>query len=133
MVAEELGAFLCDYIDSYEALDVLLLLRRERTAWTAEALCTRLRTRAPLIDDALATLVRAQLVNAAVQDMPPSYTYADENLARDAIVDALESAYRDEPTQIMQLMSTNAIERLRTSAIRGFADAFIVRKERDRG
>jgi hypothetical protein len=133
MVAEELGAFLCDYIDSYEALDVLLLLRRERTAWTAEALCTRLRTRAPLIDDALAALVRAHLVNAAVEDMPPSYTYADANPTRDAIVAALECAYRDEPIQIMRLMSTNAIERLRTSAIRGFADAFIVRKERDRG
>ena len=133
MVTEELGAFLRDHIDSYEALDVLLLLRRERTAWTAEALCARLRTRAPLIDDALATLVRAHLVSAAVEHMEPSYSYADTNLARDAIVGALECAYREEPIEIMRLMSTNAIERLRTSAIRGFADAFIVRKGKDRG
>ena len=46
---------------------------------------------------------------------------------------SLERAYRDEPIQIMQLMSTNAIDRLRTSTIRAFADAFVVGKDRNRG
>lgn len=133
MVDEELRAFLRDYIDSFESLEILLLLRRERTAFTAEELCRRLKTRAPLIDDALASLVRGRLVNATEQNLPTSYTYADENLARDAIIASLERAYRDEPIQVMQLMSTNAIERLRSSAIRAFADAFIFRKDKGRG
>lgn len=132
MVDEAVRAFLRDCIDSFESLEALLLLRRERTACTAEDLCRYLKTRAPLIDDALASLVRAGLVNTD-QRAPTSYTYADEDLARDAIVGSLELVYRDEPIQIMRLMSANAIERLRTSTIRAFADAFVVRKDKRRG
>jgi hypothetical protein len=130
MVDEAVRAFLRDYIDSFESLEVLLLLRRERTACTAEELCRRLKTRAPLIDDALSSLVCARLVNT---DVLARHTYADEDPARDGIVDSLEGAYRDEPIKIMQLMTTNAIERLRTSTIRAFADAFVVRKDKGRG
>jgi predicted transcriptional regulator len=132
MVGEAVRVFLHDYIDSFESLEVLLLLRRERTGCTAEELCRRLKTRAPLIDDALASLVRTHLVNTE-QTTLTLYTYADEDSARDAIVESLESIYRDEPIQIMRLMSTNAIERLRTSTIRAFADAFVVRKDKGRG
>lgn len=132
MVGEAVRGFLRDYIDSFESLEVLLLLRRERTACTAEELCRRLKTRAPLIDDALTSLVRTRLVNTD-QNVLTLYTYADEDSARDAIVGSLERIYRDEPIQIIQLMSTNAIERLRTSTIRAFADAFVVRKDKDSG
>jgi hypothetical protein len=132
MVGEAIRAFLRDYIDSFESLEILLLLRRERTACTAEELYRRLKARAPLIDDALASLVRARLVNTD-QNVPTSYRYADEDSARDSIVGSLERLYRDETIQIMQLMSTNAIERLRTSTIRAFADAFVMRKDKDRG
>lgn len=131
-VGDAASAFLRDHIDSFESLEILLLLRRERTPYTAEELSRRLKTRAPLIDDALASLVRARLVNAD-QNVLTLYTYADEDSARDAIVGSLDRIYRDEPIQIMRLMSTNAIERLRTSTIRAFADAFIVRKHKDRG
>jgi hypothetical protein len=131
VVDEAVRSFLRDYIDSFESLEILLLLRRERTACTAEELCRRVKTRAPLIDDALASLVRAGLVNTD-QDVL-TYKYADEDPARDAIAGSLERVYRDEPIQIMQLMSTNAIERLRTSTIRAFADAFVVRKDKGRG
>jgi predicted transcriptional regulator len=133
MIPEEVRTFLRDYIDSYEGLEVLLLLRRVRTAWTTEALCARLKTSATLIDRTLATLVRARLVNSANQNVPTSYTYAEEDETRDAILCALDRAYREEPIEVIQLMSTNAIERLRTGAIRAFADAFILRKDKDRG
>jgi hypothetical protein len=93
----------------------------------------RLKTRPPLIDDALASLVRARLVNTSDQGVRTLYTYTDRDSARDVIVGSLERVYRDEPIQIMQLMSTNAIERLRTSTIRAFADAFVVRKDKGRG
>lgn len=132
MVGEAIRAFLRDYIDSFESLEILLLLRRERTACTADELCRRLETRTPMIDDALVSLVRARLINAD-QSVLTLYTYADKDPARDAIVGSLERIYRDEPIQIMQLMSTNAIERLRTSTIRAFADAFVVRKDKGRG
>lgn len=133
MVSDEVRVFLRDYIDSYECLEVLLLLRRERTAWTTEALCTRLKTHAPLIDDALASLVRSKLVSAGGQNMLTSYRYVVEDCAKDAIVGSLERAYRDEPATIMRLMSTQAIERLRNGALRAFADSFILRRDKGRG
>jgi hypothetical protein len=133
VVGEDVRALLRDYIDSFECLEVLLLLHRERVAWTAAELSARLNIREPVLDDALASLVRARLVNATQQNGPTSYKYAHEHLVQDAVVGLLERAYRDEPIPIMQLMSTNAMERLRTSTIRAFADAFVVRKDKDRG
>ncbi|HEX5461675.1 MAG TPA: hypothetical protein VFX20_17060 [Steroidobacteraceae bacterium] len=133
MVSDEVRAFLRDYIDSFESLEVLLLLRRERAAWTAEQLCTRLETHASLIDDALVPLVRAHLVQTTDQDLLTLYAYADEDPGRDVIVASLDRTYRDEPIQIMQVMSTHAIERLRTRTIRAFADAFVVRRGKGRG
>ena len=133
MVSDEVRAFLRDNIDSFESLELLLLLRRERTAWTAEELCRRLGTRAALIDDALASLGRARLVKTFDCDALALYSYADADSARDAVVGSLERAYRDESMEVMRLMSTYAIERLRTGALRAFADAFVFRKGRGRG
>jgi hypothetical protein len=109
------------------------LLYRERTAWTADELCRRFKIRAPVIDDALASLVRAKLVNTTEHNVLTSYRYADEDPVRHALVASLEQIYSDEPIQVMQLMSANAIERLRSGAIRAFADAFVFRKDKDRG
>lgn len=133
MVCEAIRDFLRDCIDSFESLEVLLLLYRERTAWTADELCRRFKIRAPVIDDALASLVRARLVSTTQQNVLTSYKYADEDLVRDALVASLERTYRDEPIQVMQLMSANAIERLRSGAIRAFADAFVFRNDKGRG
>lgn len=133
MLDQTVRAFLRDYIDSFESLEILLLLHRERTAWTADELCRHFKIRAPVIDDALASLVRAGLVSTTDQNVLTSYRYAHEDLVRDALVASLERTYRDEPTQIMQLMSAQAIERLRNGAIRAFADAFVFRKDKGRG
>lgn len=133
MVDDDVSALLRDHIDSFECLEVLLLLRRERAARTAEELSACLNMRAPLLDDALASLVRGRLVNTTHRSSPTLYEYAHERLDQDNVVGSLERAYREEPIEIMRLMSTNAIERLRTSTIRAFADAFVVRKDKDRG
>ena len=58
--------------------------------YTAEELCMRLDIRAPLLDDALASLVRARLVNPTDHSGLTSYAYADEHLVQDAIVGLLE-------------------------------------------
>lgn len=133
MVDEAVRAFLRDYVDSFESLEVLLLLHRERTARTADELGRHFKIRAPVIDDALASLVRAGLVNTPERSVLTAYRYADEDLVRDALIALLERTYRDEPIKIMQLMSANAIERLRNGAIRAFADAFVFRKDKGRG
>lgn len=47
MLSEEMCAFLRHNVDSFESLEVLLLLYRERTAWTAGELCRRFKVRPP--------------------------------------------------------------------------------------
>jgi len=50
-----------------------------------------------------------------------------ETLAR------LVEVYEEQPIEIIKLMSTNAIERVRTAALRAFADAFVLHKGKDNG
>jgi hypothetical protein len=51
-----------------------------------------------------------------------------------AVNDAARFAYTQNPARVLRLLSANAIERVRTSAVHAFADAFVLRKQdRDRG
>ena len=50
-----------------------------------------------------------------------------ETLAR------LVEVYEEQPIEIIKLMSANAIERVRTAALRAFADAFVLHKGKDNG
>lgn len=120
--------FLREYIDSYEALELLLLMQRERAAWTADALPTRLRVPIHLIDECLESFVRDGLVNLQSRDSTESYTYACSESTFGSAVCSLKRLYHLDPVQIMQLMSVNAVERMRTDALRAFTNAFIPRK-----
>jgi hypothetical protein len=123
-----------DHIESYEQLELLLLMRSERgAAWTEETLTARLHLAASLVAAALDGLKSAGFVQAQVQGGARHYTYLSQSDEVEATVDRLAAAYREYPIPIIKLMSANAIERLRTSALRTFADAFILRKDKDRG
>ena len=126
---EDVRALLHEHIESYEQLEVLLLLRRERyEQWTGEALAARLRVRAELIDTALAGLEASGLVELAGA-APARFAYRPASSGLDAAVGRLEREYAERPILVIQLMSTNAIERLRTAALHTFADAFVLKKK----
>jgi len=131
---DDVRALLHEHIDSYEQLEILLLLRRERhEQWTGERLAARLRVRAELIEPALAGLKTGGLVEA-VGVAPTRFTYHPATAELDASVGRLEQEYAQRPILVIQLMSANAIDRLRTAALHTFADAFILKKkDNDRG
>lgn len=133
-LTEDVRALLHEHIESYEQLETLLLLRRERyEEWTGEGLASRLRVRAELIDTALAGLEAGGLIQA-IRASPTQFVYRPASPGLDAAVGRLERAYAERPILVIQLMSANAIERLRTAALHTFADAFVLkRKDRDRG
>lgn len=133
-LAEDVRALLHEHIESYEQLELLLLLRRERhEQWTVETLAARLRVRAELIDTALAALKTSGLVEATGA-APTRFAYRPASAGLDAAVRRLEREYTERPILIIQLMSTHAIERLRTAALHTFADAFVLKKkDKDRG
>jgi hypothetical protein len=131
---EDVRALLHEHIESYEQLETLLLLRRERYEhWTSDALAARLRLRPEHIEPALAGLAASGLVQAD-GGAPRRFAYRPASSGLDAAAGGLEREYTERPILIIQLMSANAIERLRTAALHTFADAFVLNKKgKDRG
>lgn len=130
----DLDDFLRRDIDSYEHLVILLLLRRERSrALSQEELAQALGIAAGLVDSAVVSLGERGLLGVAPDAAAPRYRYAASG-ASDALVERLGQEFSHNPARLMRLLSAHAIERVRISAIRAFADSFVLRKkDPDRG
>jgi len=124
-----------EHIESYEQLEVLLLLRRERyEEWTVTGLAVRLQVREELVGLALEGLRAAGLVAITGAAAAPRFAYRPVSSSLDAAASRLDREYAERPIKIIQLMSANAIERVRTAALHRFADAFVLKKnDKDRG
>jgi len=133
-VPEDVRLFLRDHIESYEQLELLLLLRNERdVSWTAETLSTRVRMPSSLVSAALSELHAAGFVAVSSEGGEERHRYLLLPGELEATICKLAQVYREQPIEIVKLMSANAIERVRTAALRTFADAFILRKDKTRG
>jgi len=131
---EEVQRLLRAHVPTYEHLAVLLLLYRERgRMWSIQELGQALRIASKLMDCALADLIRAGLVQIASHEPEPQYRYGAAQSV-DAAVALLAREYSDNPVGVVKFLSAGAIQRLRTSALRAFSDAFVITKrERDDG
>jgi hypothetical protein len=124
MISDDVKSLLRDCIESFEQLEVLLLLHgTPDQTWAPDAVTTasRLNLSEEAVADALAHLRRWKLVEGEAR----LYRYSPANRL-DATVRALATAYEDDRLEVMRLMNQNALERVRTSALRAFADAFFV-------
>lgn len=127
---DDVRALLCEHVESYEQLETLLLLRRERyEEWTVESLAARLHVRVELVETALAHLETSGLV-VSTGAAPARFAYRPTSSGLDAAAGRLEREYAERPILIIQLMSANSIERLRTAALHTFADAFVLKKDK---
>jgi len=133
-LSPEIESFLEAVIDSFEHLALLLLMRRERNrAWSPAEAAQALGIHAEGVHSAMASLAKRQLVQVVQDDSSPRYVYAASG-ASDALVERLGVEYSQNPARLMRLLSAHAIQRVRTSAIRAFADSFILKKkDPDRG
>jgi hypothetical protein len=139
-VTEESGlpgdvqAFLRLRIETYEQLELLRLLHREPAKhWSATELGEQLRISPELAEAAAQALQAAGLADRSSTAPVIHYNYYQADPLTNATVDRVLELYRDQPLQILKLMSSNAIERVRTAALRTFADAFVLKKDPDRG
>jgi DNA-binding MarR family transcriptional regulator len=123
-----------EYIESYEQLEVLLALYAEPSrALTAKSLGVRLRMPTSTVSEALAVLCNRNLVERQKPDegaecfqLRPQ-PIVNQTLAR------LAALYSSHAVEIIRLMSAHSIERIRTAALRSFADAFLFRKDKNNG
>jgi predicted transcriptional regulator len=131
---EDVRKLLREHIESYEQLELLLLLRTELDhRWTVDALSARFRIPASLASLALDELQRAGFVQARAPGAEKQYVYVAQRDPVEATLNRLAQAYREHPIPILKQMSANAIERVRTAALRTFADAFLLRKDKKDG
>jgi hypothetical protein len=123
---EHLRQFLFERVATYEELEVLLFfLRKEGQAISVAGVAKELG--APTEDClvALQNLERQGLLARAEE--PPRFRYAPSDSVLAQRVEELAAVYRDQRIIVIQMMSGNAVARVRTAAIRTFADAFQLR------
>jgi hypothetical protein len=130
-IPEEVRALLYDRIHTYEQLEtVILLFRRSGQLWTAAMVSAELKIPMEAAREALQGLA-AQGVLRVTPEVPTlRYDWKPE---LQPIVDNLIRVYDENRLELMSIMSTNAIERMRTGALRAFANAFVFGRKRDDG
>jgi len=126
-----------DQIESYEQLELLLFIRAAgETWWTQETLSARLKmpdSPAQAAQAALDGLEANGFVKAQADGGAKRYSYLRQSDNVEATISRLAAAYREYPIPVIKQMSADAIERLRTAALHRFVEAFVVRKDKNRG
>lgn len=122
---ERLRHFLRDHVSGYEELETLLLVASEEARdWTDSEVAALLNAPIEPIAAALESLCSAGILESLRRRHLIAYRYAPRTqMLREDVLE-LQRAYSEERLTVMQLMSGNALERVRTATLRRFADAF---------
>lgn len=121
VVADEpdVAEFIRAYIPSIWALELLLLLRRQRDrVWTPAGIVKELRASTNLVDDNLARFERHGLVLQGDE----GWRFQPANPRLDLLVEKLSSLYRERPMHVMSMIT-------RSNALWSLADAFRIKKD----
>ena len=102
------------------ALELLLILKRERRSWSHEELVSTMRASELVVSKALDSLVAAGL--ASVEGQGVAYMPINDDVA--TCVDQLESLYAVRPDAVRRAIVSAA-----SSGASAFADAFKLRKD----
>jgi hypothetical protein len=117
----EVRALIQKHVGSFEELEVLVFLYARRgEEWTLDALSRETRVGREGLEPALAKLQAAQFVESRQR----AYAYPPRPAAAAAAVGWLASARETHRLPILKWMTECAIERMRSSALSAFADAF---------
>lgn len=123
-VPDSVRDFIQRYINSVEAIEVLLWLRRHGAEADAETLARELRSSVPSVTQRIAELTSYGLVQGAL--VPGRFKYAVAGSSLDHTVAQLEECYRTAPFRTMELVYAKPAEKIQT-----FADAFRLRRDKD--
>jgi hypothetical protein len=119
-------------VSSLEELEILLLLRRTSgRAWEVFEIARELGLTDSIVENTLAALRSAGFFAVAGSGPNLVWRYAPASAESSALLDRLAQVYDDRRLEVMRLLSTQALERVRTSAVRAFADAFVIGRKRD--
>lgn len=133
-IPENVRLLLATSIETYDQLAMLLLLlERPNEELTAQRVAELLNVSPAAAQSSLEHLGAADLLIASGDANAPRYRYGPGRPELDQAARGLAQAYQDRRVEVMQLMSANAIERVRSGAIRLFADAFLLGRSKKDG
>jgi hypothetical protein len=128
--SEALQAFLRDSISSYEELEALLVLvEHSDRSFTDGEVAETLKVPVDGITPALEELASVDgLLQVENQIGQRRFRYAPNSRPLREVVGELATAYAEQRLAIVQLMSANALERVRGAAMRRLANAFRIER-----
>ncbi len=130
-VDEGIQEFLRARIESFEQLETLFLLQKHRDrVWSPHQVSEELKIDGDEARRALQHLNRTKLLDLRKEGEADSFIYGPESLSLSETVDRLLAAYDDARLKIVRLVGKNALERIRTNALRVFADSFVLGRKR---
>jgi predicted transcriptional regulator len=113
---EDIIAFIRTHIGSLYALELLLLIKRDRgKSWQSGELVRELRSSRTAVAEALNRLLKAGLV----LEGSGGYSYAPASPERERLADEIEKAYVSRPMTLVKAIVAAPDEKLRE-----FSDAF---------
>jgi hypothetical protein len=124
---EELRVFLSDHVSGFEELEVLLFfVRAPRQAWNLADVAGALNVSPEMVEATLRQLTTAGAPItpiAAATTAATTYRYTP-NVQTERLLEGLARAYDEQRLTVLQIMSSNAMDRVRSMAARRLADAF---------
>ena len=127
-IPENVQALLRDYVGSLEELLALLFLYKgSGRGWTVQETAEAVGVPVDEARQALANLRAGGLIVGGEN----VFEYRSE--ASTATVELLARAYEENQVGVMMLLTANAVERIRTGALRAFADAFVIKGRKNDG
>jgi len=135
VLPSEIQEFLRTTIQSLEQLEVLIAIQRQpKKAWTPEDVAAVVGLPVGIMEESLDGLIAAGLArHLSSASGSPTYCYEPRTPSMGRAVAGLARAYASNRLDIMRLMSTLAIERVRSEAANLFADAFIIQRKKEPG
>jgi hypothetical protein len=122
-ISAEVRAFLLEHVHSYEQLEALILMQQHPALdWTADSLGERLRISTESAGEALHQMWTRLLLDCT-SGSPLRYRLRSADVR--SAVQSIADLYTQNRLAVIGLMNANAIERVRTGAMRDFANAFV--------
>jgi hypothetical protein len=122
----ETHKLLCTRLDSFEKLEIVRLLRASGQAMSRAELETAGRFSSDTVSEVLSSLAQARLIE--IDEATGLVRLGSP--ANERAVHTLMSVYEDDRAAVLSLLSTIAMERIRSMTARAFAEAFVLRRKR---
>lgn len=134
----DLEPFLREFVESYEELKALICLGTGRASWwSPESLASECKVDEEALLPALERLCQVGVLARRGEPGAPAmafeYRLHDDFQSRGELFDRLAVEYRDNPLHLIEVMTQNAFDRVRASALKTFADCFRIRGPKDDG